>query len=274
MRLGLIGYGNIGRSLVEQLVEARLPKLEHLTVLCLPQEESETHTVLGETCKGSSMATEVVIGIGGLLAAHPDLVVECAGHQAAIAFVPTLLEAGIEVVVVSVGALADRKLEEALHAAAEKGNTRFILPAGAVGGIDLLSAVSAAGGCEVSYRGTKPPKAWTGTPAAEILDLNGLKTATTFFTGDARRAAREYPKNANVAATLALAGAGFEATQVELVADPAAPGNIHEYRVTSPLATYSIRIENRASAGNVKTSASTIFSVLREIRNRVSARAI
>lgn len=89
-----------------------------------------------------------------------------------------------------------------------------------------------------------------------------------FFSGSAREVAREFPKNANVAATLALAGAGMDATQVELVADPAATGSRHAYAVTSPLGDCEFRIENRASNGNAKTRAATIYSVLREIRNR------
>jgi len=42
---------------------------------------------------------------------------------------------------------------------------------------------------------------------------------------------------------------------------------VHEYRVASPLASFTIRIENRPSAGNAKTSAATVLSLLREIRN-------
>ena len=61
---------------------------------------------------------------------------------------------------------------------------------------------------------------------------------------------------------------------MELVADPSTPGNVHEYSVASPLANYTIRIENKPSEGNAKTSATTIYSVLREIRNRLGPVAI
>jgi aspartate dehydrogenase len=102
-----------------------------------------------------------------------------------------------------------------------------------------------------------------------VIDLDALDGPATFFTGSAREAAAAYPKNANVAATLALAGAGFDKTRVALIADPSASGNLHAYEVRSPLATYSFQVENRASPGNARTSAATIYSALREIRNRI-----
>lgn len=274
MRLGLIGFGNIARTLLAQLTDAAFAPLEHVCVLCRPAGAKTARETVASDHAGLAARVEIVSDLDGLLAAQPDLVVECAGHEAVAGHVPALLRAGIDVVVVSVGALSDAALDAALREAAEAGGSRIVLPAGAVGGVDILSALSAAGGLEVSYRGVKPPKAWAGTPAALALDLDTLSEAATFFRGDARQAAREYPKNANVAATLALAGAGFEATEVELVADPAAHGNVHEYSVTSPLASYAIRIENRPSAGNAKTSVTTVFSVLREIRNRVGPVAI
>ena len=58
------------------------------------------------------------------------------------------------------------------------------------------------------------------------------------------------------------------------MADPSAPDNVHEYSVVSPIANYTIRIENKPSSGNAKTSATTIYSVLREIRNRLGPVAI
>ncbi|MFV0382717.1 aspartate dehydrogenase [Paracoccus sp. (in: a-proteobacteria)] len=266
MRLGLIGFGNIATTLLALMARTGL-QVRHLTVLTRPAGAVTARDRLAADFPG--ITVKVVTDAAGLLASRPDLVVECAGHAAVTAHLPQILRAGVDVVMVSIGALADAALEAELRRAATGGGARLILPAGAVGGIDLLSAIGAAGDLKVRYRGIKPPKAWRGTPAERAVDLDRMTGATVFFSGNARQAATDYPKNANVSATLALAGPGFEATGVELVADPDAPGNIHEYDVESPLARYSIRIANTASAGNAKTSVTTVWSVLREIRNRL-----
>lgn len=253
MHLGLVGYGNIGASLLKLL---SVEEVSQVTVLTQP------------VCDIDVPRTEVVATPEALIARRPDLVVECAGHTAVRETAIPALEAGIDVVLVSVGALSDADLERDVRAAAAKGGARAILPSGAIGGIDLLSALAAAGHLDVTYTGTKPPGAWRDTPAEERIDLDALTQATTFYEGTAREVAQAFPKNANVAATLGLAGAGLDATRVQLVADPSADGNRHAYRVTSELCSFEMQIDNRASAGNAKTSAATIYSALREIRNR------
>lgn len=270
MRLGLIGYGTIATTLID-LMRQTLAPVDHLAVLCRPGREAEVRAALADA---PARATSVVTDAAGLIKAGCDLVVECAGHSAVSSHISDVLRAGVDVVVVSVGALADVGLHDDLIAAAQQGGARLILPAGAVGGIDLLAALGASGDVAVTYRGVKPPAAWVGTAAEDSIDLATLTQAATFFTGTAREAAQTYPKNANVAATLALAGAGFETTRVELVADPAAPGNVHQYSVTSKLTRVTMRIENQPSGGNVKTSVTTVWSVLREIRNRLGPVAI
>jgi len=274
MRLGLIGYGNIAGTLLQLIPEAPEISLEAVTVLCRPEKTARTCADL-ETAHGKlGCSFSAVSGAEDLLAARPDLVIECAGHQAVVSHVPAILRAGIDVVLVSIGAFADRELEAGLRAAAGEGGARIVLPAGAVGGIDLLAALRPAGLTSVTYRGCKPPAAWAGTPAETAVDLDGLKKATVFFSGTARDAAAQYPKNANVAATIALAGLGFDDTKVELIADPTASGNTHEFTAVSGVARTSIRIENLPSPGNVKTSVTTVYSVLRALRNRVAPVAI
>ncbi|MDU9005242.1 aspartate dehydrogenase [Sedimentitalea todarodis] len=274
MRLALIGYGNISTTLLTQLGGQIGGQLDAVSVLVRPDATATAQARLDRDAVDLTTERTVCTDLKGLMSARPDLVVECAGHTAVQAFVPDVLRAGTDVVLVSIGALADSALHDRLLDAARKGGARLILPAGAVGGIDLLAALGPAGDLKVSYRGIKPPTAWAGTPAADTLNLETLDHAAVFFTGTARQAASAFPRNANVAATLALAGAGFEATRVELIADPQAPGNIHEYKVSSPLARYSMRIENLPSPGNSRTSVATVYSVLREIRNRIGPVAI
>ena len=72
----------------------------------------------------------------------------------------------------------------------------------------------------VKYISIKPPHAWTGTPAETEFDLPSIKEPTVIFRGTPADAGRLYPKNANLAVTVALCGAGLDRTDIELVADP------------------------------------------------------
>ncbi|WP_187429781.1 L-aspartate dehydrogenase [Roseobacter fucihabitans] len=263
MHLALIGYGNIAQSTVAWLAErpvARLTVLVRPTSLGRAQDDA--------ALKHAAPVVQVTDQLSDLLQGAPDLVVECAGHHAVAEAGVAVLHAGFDLVLVSIGAMADSDLAQRLQQAAQAGNAQLILPSGAIGGIDLLSALALAGGVNVTYRGTKPPAAWAGTPAAQACDLDGLREAHVFFEGNARKAATSYPKNANVAATLALAGAGFEATRVALIADPAATGNCHSCSVESPAGRFSMTIENAASPDNAKTSRATVYSVIREINRK------
>ena len=270
MHLALIGYGNIGQSLIRILAQEGAA-LAQLTVLARPESAGPVRRALAQ---GFGQPFDVVSDAYGLIAARPDLVVECAGHAAVQDHAVATLGAGIETVVVSVGALADESLFNRVQAAALAGGTRVVLPAGAIGGVDILSALRSAGVTSVRYTGRKPPGAWVGTPAETLVNLAGLTKAETFFSGSARQAALHYPKNANVAATLALAGIGWDATQVQLVADPGAARNIHEITVISKAADDTIRIEGHPSPDNPKTSLATVHSLAREVLNRLREVAI
>ncbi|SUZ97454.1 uncharacterized protein METZ01_LOCUS50308 [marine metagenome] len=243
--------------------------LEHLTIVCRPEYESQVNQIMREDFNDVALENSITSNTEILINNKPNLVVECAGHDAVTEHIAQVLSAGFDTVVASVGALADAALADSLYDAAHKGKARLIIPAGAIGGVDLLASLKKHGKLDVSYRGIKPPAAWSGTLAADLMDLDHLSEETVIFSGSAREAASNYPKNANVAATIALAGAGFEATQTELVADPKATGNIHEYSVDCPLAHYTFRVESQPSSGNAKTSVTTVYSIMREITNRI-----
>ncbi|WP_262393750.1 aspartate dehydrogenase domain-containing protein [Bordetella pertussis] len=79
-----------------------------------------------------------------------------------------------------------------------------------------------------------------------------------------------FPKNLNVAATLALAGIGMTRTRVEVVVDPQARGNQHRIQVRSPLGEMQIELVNAPSPANPKTSWLVAQSVLATIRRHLA----
>ena len=66
---------------------------------------------------------------------------------------------------------------------------------------------------------------------------------------------------------MAIAGLGFERTQVELVADPDAPGNVHEIEVEGSAGRFAIELKGKPSRTNPKTSALAALSVARALLN-------
>ncbi|SLN63455.1 aspartate dehydrogenase [Oceanibacterium hippocampi] len=255
IRIALIGYGGIAATVVETLPQ--MPGVELAAVLVRPGREQLARERLGDV--------PLVTSIETLLAEGPELVGECAGHEAVREFGLAILDAGSDLVIASIGALADQALYDRLTEAAARSGARLVLPAGAIGGMDALAAARFGRLDTVRYRSRKPPQAWTGTPAEAICDLATLTAPVVLYRGSARAAAEQYPKNANVAATVALAGLGFEATEVELVADPGVTGNIHEIEAAGDFGHFAITLSGRPSPANPKTSMLTALSMARAL---------
>src|SRR5205085_2233894 len=125
------------------------------------------------------------------------------GHGAVKAYAAKVLNDGFDLILVSTGSLADAALWDEVSAAAKRSTGQLKLPAGALPGVDALSAGKLAGLDKVTLKSSKPPHAWTGTPAEKSHDLAAITVPTVIFTGNAREAALAFPKNANVAATAA-----------------------------------------------------------------------
>lgn len=258
-RVALIGFGAIGRVVAQHLLagEGESPLA---LVLVRPEYVAEARATL-------PLGISVVTELEDLLILRPPLVVECAGQGAVRSLAADILAAGIDLVVISTGALAEPDLFRRLLSAAARAGSRILIPAGAIAGLDGLGALKRAGLTKVVYTSIKPPGAWIGTRAERLLNLAALRERTIIFEGSAGEAALHYPRNANLAATVALAGLGFEETMVCLVADPTAQEITGVIEAESVVGTMRLVMSGPASA-NTKTSASTAYSILHTIRSR------
>lgn len=244
-RIAIIGSGNICRHIVSSLAPASGQTAQFkLAVLARSQPVAD---VLDQH---ASIFTEV----DRMLEWQPDLVVEAASQTAVRDYGELCLKAGVSFLVTSVGALADDDLLGNLTACADANNARLVIPSGAVGGLDYLQGVARFPDAEVTYESRKPPAAWEPELKAMGLADTALTEPLLLFSGTAAEAATLYPKNLNVAATLALAGTGMENTRVRVVVDPLSAGNQHVVQVTSVAGTFTLSMVNQPSPDNPKTS--------------------
>ena len=279
LNVTLIGYGAIGQSICRRLQSSERIRVTHVVVR--PERVAEVQKKLHEL-GGPDRDIQAVIEVP----ANAKLALECAGHEALTHHVLPALARGTECAVLSVGALAKPGLPERLADAATQGGTQVHLLSGAIGGIEALAAARLAGLDEVTYTGRKPPSSWAPAqvaPAASVTE-NVRSTEpkmafshvlhaqlTIILEASAREAARLYPKNANVAATIALAGLGLDATQVRLISDPTVTENVHEIYAKGAFGEMKIEMRGKPLADNPKTSALTVLSALRFLHNRASA---
>lgn len=199
-----------------------------------------------------------------------ELVIEAAGRDSVAQWGYAALESGADLIVSSVSAFADADLLDSLQALALENDAQIHVPPGALGGVDALAAARASGLDRVEHRIIKPPHVWLDTVAETLCDLGTLSGPEAFFSGTAAEAASQFPKNANVAMTTALAGVGPAKTLVTLIADPDAEVNRHEITASGGFGEFSMTMNNNALEENPKSSAMVALSLVRAIRNRIS----
>jgi aspartate dehydrogenase len=264
VRLAVIGLGNIARSMLELCARDGAGRVELVGVLVHPPRAAEAEAWLAGRAP-------VMTSFAELLATRPGMVAECAGHGALKAFGEPVLTAGCDLVTLASGAFADRDFEAKMREISQQQGRRILVPSGAIIGIDGLAAARHGGLTRVVYSGEKPVNAWRGTAAEKAIDLDGLTEARTFFEGSAREAASRYPMNANVTATVALAGIGFDETRVRLIADPTARGNLHALEYEGAFGHARIKIQGKPSPTNPKTSMLTALSLWRTLIDEAGA---
>jgi aspartate dehydrogenase len=226
-----------------------------------------------ETQKKVGRKVVVVESLPALLQLQPHGVAQAASHQAVRDWGETILKKGIDLMVIATGAYGDPKLWKKHVAAAAKSGARLRLPSGAIAGLDGLLAMRLGRLEHVKYTSIKPPHAWSGTPAETDFDLPSIKEPTVIFRGSPADAGRLYPKNANLAVTVALCGAGLDRTDIELVADPTLPPGTNASRLEVVSDSGELRLERlgRAMPDNPKTGVLTALTMADDLMKMVRA---
>lgn len=255
MKIGLIGGGNIGKFLLESInVNGSIPNAKIVGLY--------TRNEIKAKELSSTFNTENYRDVESLIHSDADVIVEAATVQVAKDHAVEILESGKDLVLSSVGAMADQNFYKKLTEICQTYGRKIYLPSGAIGGLDVIKAAQSIGELySVTITTRKPPQVLPDAP----LDIEKV-----LFDGVASEAIDLFPKNINVSIILSLAGLGPEKTNVKVISDPEVRKNSHLIEATGSFGSLSLKVENDPMPNNPKTSYLAALSVLSSLKNKDS----
>ncbi len=249
MRLGIIGCGAIGTDVA--VYADTMNEIEKIYLFDIDKkaEEKLLKKVHKAKCKKVKDFLDDV-----------DVVFEAASQEAVREYAEIALSAGKDLILMSVGSLFDDKFRGKLEDIAKKKHCKIYVPSGAICGIDGVLSASIDKIDEVTLVTTKSPKS-----LGKDFDRR-----TVVFRGSARDAVKKFPQNINVAASLSLAGVGFDKTRVEIVADPVATRNSHKILAHGGFGRLRAEIENMPNPNNPKSSYMASLSAIATLKRIIN----
>ena len=257
LRVGLIGFGAIGRRLAEAITAGQAGRCELGAVLVRRPERIEQDVVARLGCTVTGDAAD-------FLATRLDLVVEVAGHDALKAYAEDILRQGHDLLLISVGALADPHFELRLQRAAHDYGRRVYLATGAIAGLDAIAA-AAVGGLEsvTHWYGSRRP-ACCRLKRSRRRRRRACRACSTKVRPARRPSA--FPRTSTSRPRSVSRVSGLDRTLVRVVADPTVVRNTHEIEARGEFGELRIVLQN-VPTENPKTGRLTAMSIIKALRN-------
>ena len=216
------------------------------------------NTIVNEFISDSGILAQIANGVAVLrledMLDDVDLILESASPIALKVIALDILERGIDLMVMSVGALMDKEFRNKVRKTAEEHNAKVYAPSGAIVGLDGIKAASIGKISEASLTTRKAPKSLGRVEEEEIL-----------FEGKASEAVEKFPVNINVAASLSIA-CNMD-IDVKIIVDPKVDRNVHEVVVKGDFGEFRTSSENYPFAANPKTSMLAAFSAIKLLKS-------
>ena len=184
-----------------------------------------------------------------------DLVLECASPVSVKEYAPRVLEKGVDMIIMSIGALMDEEFYNEIEKIAKDNDAKVHLPSGAIVGLDGIKAVAKFGLKEVSLVTRKSPKS-----LGKQID-----TEEVLFEGKASEAVKEFPLNINVAATISIAC--HRDIDVKIIVDPNVDRNVHEITAKGDFGEFKTTTMNYPCSANPKTSMLAALSAIKLLKS-------
>lgn len=251
--------------------------LSHIFCTQVQKLLADEYRIIAVMAKHKEHADELANNLGvfscssieELLGGFPDIVVEFAGREAVKEYATTVLNHGSDIVIASIGALADEAFCTKLTECASKSHRKVYLPNGAIGALDLMQTFASIGDAQVTIGNTKSPKSLEGAPYLKGRSLSPEKKEV-IFKGSVSDAINGFPKNVNVAVAASLASNTLHSASVEITSDPQATENIHHIILKNDLMRAELTVAGKPDPANPKSSTSAAWSVVALLKNLAS----
>ncbi|MBR0371352.1 MAG: aspartate dehydrogenase [Methanobrevibacter sp.] len=245
MKVGIIGCGAIANIIASRIV----PEDNDIEIKYFFDKDIERAENLASFAGGVA-----VINLEDMLD-DVDLVLECASPESVKLLAPMILEKGIDMIIMSIGAFMDKDFYTKTYNLAKKNNANIHLPSGAIVGLDGIKAVADFGLKEITLVTRKSPKSLgKDIDAEEVL-----------FEGKASEAVKEFPLNINVAATISMAC--NRDIDVKIIVDPNVDRNVHEITAKGDFGEFKTTTMNHPCAANPKTSMLAGISAIKLLKS-------
>ncbi len=253
LKLGILGNGYLGEVVVKAWKEGLLPEYELVGIVGRSREKTESLEA-GSGCRACESIEE-------LLELKPDYIAEAASVEAVKTMTEKILSNGSNLIVLSIGAFAERSFYEKVKKTAADYGTRVYLASGAIGGFDVLRTVTLMG-ASTRFDTWKGAQALRNTPLFEE-HLMTDEEETTVFEGNAKGAIQLLPTQVNVAVAASLATNGPENTNVSINSVPGMMGDDH--RITAEMEGIKAVVDIYSSTSEIAG-----WSVVAVLQNIVS----
>jgi aspartate dehydrogenase len=265
LRVGIIGSGSIGHTVAMSIARGAVPGASVRAIAA----RTQTRAVMELARATGASLTKDPLDLPELRA---NVVLEAAGVDAAKEYVIPLLEADVDVVVMSVGALVDAAFRRRVTETARRVRRRVYVPSGGIAALDGIRAAALGSITQVTLTSRKAPESLRGAPFLQEhqIDIDAIQRSTVLFEGPAAEAIRGFPANVNVAVAVGLAVGDPGQVRVRVIAEPGLKEVVQELEVRGDFGELRLTMRNQRSRENPRTSVMSAFSALAVLRRIVS----
>lgn len=255
VKVGVLGSGKLGSIIAGALRNGKVPGCQLVGVMGRGMERAAR---LAAECD-----CEACGGAEQMLALKPDYLIEAATAQALRDNTLEFLNAGCNIICLSVGAFADQIFYDQAARAAQEHHAKVYLAPGVIGGFDIASTLTVMGELRGTLIKFKYPNDSGRCPP-------GLMELPDAFEGSVREGFQISPAHLNVAVAAALACGSLDETRMQVVPVLEEDTPSFGFDLEGEFAGASLRVRQGGFRGNPQGPALAAWSAVALLRRLTS----